>query len=66
MTPSWDAWTQEAIMAHALAHRAGTPTYRAYRSLPRDDALDPIRGIVIGVLASIAGFWLPLALVLVH
>jgi len=53
-------------MAHALAHRAGTPTYRAYRSLPRDDALDPIRGIVIGVLASIAGFWLPLALVLVH
>ena len=54
-------------MAHALAHRAGTPTYRGdRRSVPRDDALDPIRGIIIGVLLSVAGFWLPLALFLAH
>jgi hypothetical protein len=55
---------QEAIMAHALAHTAATPTHRAHRPLPREEALDPIRGIMIGVLLSIAGFWLPLALVL--
>lgn len=29
-----------------------------------DDALDPIRGILVGALISIVGFWLPLALAL--
>lgn len=51
-------------MAHALSHRAATPTHRVSRPVPRDDALAPIRGIVIGALLSIVGFWLPLALVL--
>jgi hypothetical protein len=55
---------QEAIMAHALAHPARTPTLRVHRARPREDALDPIRGIMIGALLSIAGFWLPLALIL--
>jgi hypothetical protein len=57
---------QEAIMAHALAHRARTPTFRVHRSRPREDALDPMRGIIMGVLLSVAGFWLPLALILAH
>jgi len=51
-------------MAHALAHRARTPTLRVHRARPREDALDPARGIIIGVLLSVAGFWLPLALFL--
>jgi hypothetical protein len=69
MTPerrSRDAWTQEAIMAHALAYRARTPTLRVHRSQSREDALDPARGIITGVLLSVAGFWLPLALFLAH
>jgi hypothetical protein len=61
-----DAWIQEAIMAHAqlVAPRARTPARRIHRARPRDDTLDPVRGIMIGALLSIAGFWLPLALVL--
>jgi hypothetical protein len=74
MTPrsrSRDACDQEAIMAHALAHHARTPTFRVHRgsraiARPHEDALDPMRGIIIGVLLSVAGFWLPLALILAH
>jgi hypothetical protein len=69
MTPrsrSRDACDQEAIMAHALAHHARTPTFRVHRVRPREDALDPMRGIIIGVLFSVAGFWLPLVLILAH
>ena len=29
-----------------------------------DDALAPMRGIIAGMLVSLAGFWIPLALVL--
>ncbi|HET8584105.1 MAG TPA: hypothetical protein VFM89_00060 [Casimicrobiaceae bacterium] len=53
-------------MAHALAYRARTPTLRVHRSQPREDALDPARGIITGVLLSVAGFWLPLALFLAY
>ena len=51
-------------MAHTVAHGMRRSTDRVYRTLPRGDALDPIRGILIGALLAIAGFWLPLALLL--
>lgn len=53
-------------MAHTLVHGVRTPARRVRRTPPRESALDPIRGIMIGALLSIAGFWLPLALVLTH
>jgi hypothetical protein len=54
----------EAIMAHALAHGIRRPRTGGKRARFMEDALDPIRGILIGTLLSIAGFWLPLALAL--
>jgi hypothetical protein len=53
-------------MAHTLVHRARTAAACVRRPSPREDALDPIRGIVIGALLSIVGFWLPLAFVVTH
>jgi hypothetical protein len=51
-------------MAHALTHGIRTPRTYGKRARVMEDALDPIRGILIGTLLSIAGFWLPLALAL--
>lgn len=53
-------------MAHSLVHGVRTPVTYVRRRPPREDALDPIRGIMIGALLSIAGFWLPLVFVLAH
>ena len=55
-------------MAHAIAHgtRTAGSRARAGTPLPRGDALDPMRGILVGALLSLAGFWLPLAFVLTH
>ncbi|HJU20995.1 MAG TPA: hypothetical protein VJ891_00675 [Casimicrobiaceae bacterium] len=35
-----------------------------HRCARTEDALDPIRGILLAALISIVGFWLPLALTL--
>ena len=53
-------------MAHRLVHGARTRAARSRRPPPREDALDPIRGIMIGALLSIVGFWLPLALAVIR
>lgn len=53
-------------MAHTLAHDMRTTASRVRRPLPREDVLDPVRGILIGALLSIAGFWIPLAYLLTH
>jgi hypothetical protein len=53
-------------MAQTLVHGLRAPAARLRRPPPREDALDPIRGIMIGALLSIAGFWLPLAVALSH
>ena len=53
-------------MAHSMVHGVRTPVTYVRRPPPREDALDPIRGIMLGALLSIAGFWLPLALALAH
>jgi hypothetical protein len=38
-----------------------------WRRPPGDDgALDAIRGIIVGTLVSVLGFWLPLAIALVR
>jgi hypothetical protein len=47
----------------AFRRTAGTGD-SSLRRTPRDDALDPIRGILFGTLLSVLGFWLPLALTL--
>jgi hypothetical protein len=56
-------------MHHGLAQDVGGSTrYARYARYARqrttEDALDPIRGILVGTLISIFGFWLPLALAL--
>ena len=51
-------------MAHALTQGIRTSHAHERRMPAVDDSLNPIRGIVIGTLLSIIGFWLPLALVL--
>ena len=61
-------------MSHTLTQKFGTarPPFRraidtcaySFRRTPRDDGLDPMRGILIGTLLSVLGFWLPLALTL--
>ena len=53
-------------MVHSMVHGVRTPVTYVRRRPPRGDALDPIRGILIGALLSMAGFWLPLALLLAH
>jgi len=50
-------------MHYTLTQAIGT-TPPEYRRTPADDALAPIRGILIGSLLSVFGFWLPLALAL--
>jgi hypothetical protein len=53
-------------VAHTAAHGMRRSTERVWRGLPgrNEDPLDPIRGILIGALLAIAGFWLPLAFLL--
>ncbi len=52
-------------MASTLAHGVwpAAPISR-HRDNRVDDPLDPMRGVVIGTLLSLLGFWLPLALLL--
>lgn len=51
-------------MAHTLAQPfAGTRAPRRER-LADDHPLDAARGILFGLMLSLLGFWLPLALVL--
>jgi hypothetical protein len=49
-----------------MVHGARTSATYVRRPPFREDALDSIRGVMIGALLSIAGFWLPLAFVLTH
>ena len=50
---------QEVRSSPALFARA-----RGQSTAMVDDPLDPMRGVLIGTLMSVLGFWLPLALVL--
>lgn len=51
MTPTLSLSFAPAVPARRLSRRD-------------DDALVPMRGIMAGTLISLAGFWIPLALVL--
>ena len=58
-------------MNHILTEKFATalPALRPPIPEPRfrrrgDDALDPVRGILVGALLSVLVFWLPLALTL--
>lgn len=53
-------------MAHILTHDAWPPAAASRQSDVRDDPLDAARGIIVGVLISILGFWLPLAIALMR
>jgi len=53
-------------MGHALAHSLGTTHVRWRPGQTVGDPLDPVRGILFGILLSVLGFWLPLALTLTH
>ena len=51
-------------MGHTLTHSfAGTRAPRRER-VAGDDPLDAARGILFGLMLSVLGFWLPLALAL--
>jgi len=59
-------------MAHTLTHD-GRPaeSYSRHRTRANnptlaDDPLDAARGVIFGVLISVLGFWLPLAIVLIR
>ena len=59
-------------MAHTLTHN-GRPAVsfsrqrtRAYNPTLADDPLDAARGIIFGVMISVLGFWLPLAIALIR
>ena len=52
------------IMGHAIAHSLRTTHVRWRPPHAAGDALDPARGILVGMLLSVLGFWLPLALAL--
>lgn len=59
-------------MAHTLTHDAG-PAARDSRRYARvnhftraNDPLGAARGIIFGVLISVLGFWLPLAIALIR
>jgi hypothetical protein len=51
-------------MGHTLAHHFATTRAPRRECLRGDDPLDAARGILVGLMLSILGFWLPLALVL--
>jgi hypothetical protein len=53
-------------MAHTLTSHHGYVHSRTSNATRRvaDDPLGAMRGIVTGVLVSLVGFWLPLAIVL--
>jgi hypothetical protein len=51
------------MMNYLLAQDIGGSTPHRQRRTA-EDALDPIRGILLAALISIVGFWLPLALAL--
>lgn len=53
-------------MGHAIAHRLRTTHVRWRPPQAVGDALDPVRGILFGILLSVLGFWLPLALAVTH
>lgn len=53
-------------MAHTLMHPALMSNAYWRRVGPRADSQDAVRGILLGVLLSMAGFWLPLALLLIR
>ncbi len=53
-------------MGHAIAHSFRTTHVRWRPPQAAGDALDPVRGILFGMLLSVLGFWLPLALALTH
>jgi hypothetical protein len=51
-------------MAHTLTHPVLASNPYRQAANPPADSLDAMRGILFAVLLSIAGFWIPLALVL--
>jgi hypothetical protein len=56
----------EATMAHTLTNDVWLEAGFLRRPRHDDDALDAIRGIILGSLVSLLVFWLPLAVALVR
>jgi hypothetical protein len=51
-------------MAYTLTQSIGASHFSWRRSDAADDPLAPMRGILVGTVLSVLGFWLPLALML--
>jgi len=56
----------EATVAHVLLNDPWSTAGTLRRPRRDDDALDAIRGIIMGTLLSLAAFWMPLAIALTH
>jgi hypothetical protein len=50
-------------MGHTLTHSFATARAPRRERVAGDDPLDAARGILLGLMLSVLGFWLPLALV---
>lgn len=57
---------REAMMAHTLTHDVRPTTTISRHNTPADDPLAAARGIMFGILISVLGFWLPLAIALIR
>jgi hypothetical protein len=53
-------------MAHTLTHDVRPTTTLSRPNTPADDPLATARGIMFGILISVLGFWLPLAIALIR
>ncbi|HXU67313.1 MAG TPA: hypothetical protein VN707_08130 [Casimicrobiaceae bacterium] len=53
-------------MAHTLTHDVRPITTISRRNAPADDPLAAAHGIIFGILVSVLGFWLPLAIALIR
>lgn len=53
-------------MAHAITPWVRKSSVYRQRTMVADDPLDAARGILLGALVSMLGFWLPLALALLQ